>query len=67
MDEQAFQDALREILESLEEQDCISDLEVRRVSTFEEAGVMTRNAGLVVRLRDNSVFQVTIVQDHRGW
>ena len=67
MDEQTFQDSLKEILESLEEQDCISELEVRRVSTFEEAGVMTRNAGLVVRLKDNSVFQVTIVQDHRGW
>jgi len=67
MGEQTFQNALREILESLEEQDGISELEVKRVSTFEEAGVMTRNAGLVVRLKDNTKFQVTIVQDHRGW
>lgn len=67
MDEQTFQNALKEILESLEEQDCVSDLEVKRVSTFEEAGVMTRNAGLVVRLKGGEKFQVTIVQDHRGW
>ena len=33
-----------------------------QVETFEEAGVMTYNKGLVVRLPDGSEFQVTIVQ-----
>ena len=39
----------------------ISDL-----STFEDAGVMTMNKGLVVRLADGSEFQVTIVQSQRA-
>ena len=33
-----------------------------RVETFEEAGVMTYNKGLVVTLPDGSEFQLTIVR-----
>ena len=32
------------------------------VSTFNDAGVMTYNKGLVVRLRDGSEYQITIVR-----
>lgn len=35
---------------------------VANVSTFEEAGVLTMNAGLVVRMDDGSEFQLTIVR-----
>lgn len=35
---------------------------VQSVTPFEEAGVMTRNRGLVVCLNDGSAFQVTIVK-----
>lgn len=35
---------------------------VRDVSTFSEAGVLTSNAGLVIRMRDGREFQLTIVQ-----
>ena len=35
---------------------------VQEVSTFAEAGVMTRNAGLVFRMYDGSEFQVTVVR-----
>lgn len=31
-------------------------------STFENAGVLTGDAGLVVRLGDGSEFQITVVQ-----
>ncbi len=37
-------------------------LEGCRVRTFEDAGVMTYNKGVVVTLPDGSEFQVTIVQ-----
>lgn len=37
-------------------------LDVDGASTFEEAGVLTRNAGLVVRMMDGTEFQVTIVK-----
>ena len=45
--------------------------EPAEVRTFEEAGVLTMNKGLVVRLPDGSKFQLTIVQsglprDSRG-
>lgn len=33
-----------------------------RVSTYDEAGVLTNNAGLVVRLFDGTEFQITVVR-----
>ncbi len=36
--------------------------EVAKVRTFEEAGVLTSNRGVVVRTDDGSEFQVAIVQ-----
>jgi hypothetical protein len=33
-----------------------------RVRTFDDAGIMTRNRGLVVRLQSGEEFQITIVQ-----
>ena len=36
--------------------------EVRRVQTFEEAGVLTYNRGVVVHTTDGSTFQISIVK-----
>lgn len=36
--------------------------EIVKVRTFEEAGVLTRNRGVVVRAHDGSQFQITIAQ-----
>jgi hypothetical protein len=36
--------------------------DVRRCDSFAEAGVMTNNHGLVIRFKDGSEFQVTVVQ-----
>ena len=36
--------------------------DIQNVSTFEEAGVLTNNVGLVVEMQDGSEFQVTIVR-----
>lgn len=35
---------------------------VKRVDTFEEDGIMSSNAGVVVKLEDGVEFQLTIVQ-----
>ena len=35
---------------------------VQGVATFEDAGIMTRNRGLVVTMDDGEEFQVTIVR-----
>ena len=36
--------------------------EIARAETFEEAGILTDNRGLVVRTTDGSEFEITIVQ-----
>jgi len=36
--------------------------EIAKVRTFEEAGVLTSNRGVLVRTDDNSEFQICIVQ-----
>lgn len=38
------------------------ETEVERVDTFEQAGVMTSNRGLVLSFEDGSEFQITIVR-----
>jgi hypothetical protein len=48
------------LYELLQDQDAAP--EVKRVGTFEEDGVLTRNRGVVVRTADGSQFQICIVQ-----
>jgi len=66
-----LQDALKTLLEEIAYMDAddrerfdvpaeLADLD--RVSTFEEAGVLTRDAGLVITATDGTEFQVTIIQ-----
>lgn len=35
-------------------------------TTFEDVGMMTRNEGLVVRMKDGTEFQVTVVKSRSG-
>jgi hypothetical protein len=48
------------LYEMLQDEDAAP--EVKRVRTFEEEGVLTRNRGVVVRTADGSEFQICIVQ-----
>ena len=57
MNEIDFETMLYELL-----QDDEAAPEVRRVQTFEEAGVLTGNRGVVVRTEGGREFQVTVVQ-----
>ena len=71
MNDTELQDALKTLLEELSEMDA-EDFErfdvpgelgqVDRISTFEEAGVMTTDTGLVITTTDGHEFQLTIVQ-----
>jgi len=36
--------------------------EIERISTFDKAGVLTQDAGLVITMKDGSEFQLTIIQ-----
>jgi len=57
MDNKELTAALQEALDDLDVED-----EIRRVETFEEVGMLTNDAGLVITMQDGSEFQVTIVQ-----
>ena len=36
--------------------------EVERVQTYDEAGILTNNKGLVLRMKDGAEFQLTLVR-----
>ncbi|MBU6429569.1 MAG: hypothetical protein KGR26_11190 [Cyanobacteria bacterium REEB65] len=53
-------DMVEALIEALETNDV--DLEVERTSSFEEVGLLTKNAGVIVRLANGREFQLTVVQ-----
>ena len=60
--EETLQNGLRNLIEGTASDDDDIIWENLRVHTFDEAGVMTRDAGLVITLPDGTEFQLTIVQ-----
>ena len=60
--EETLQNGLRNLIEGTPTGDDPVCWENFRVQTFEEAGMMTRDAGLVITLPDGTEFQLTIVQ-----
>ena len=57
MNENEFETMLHELL-----QDDEAAPEIARVQTFEEAGLLTGNRGVVVHTADGSTFQICIVK-----
>ena len=67
MDETGFTNCLKAVLaEGLDVNESFDPDGIREVGTFEEAGVLTRDQGLVVRMDDGTEFQITIVRSRRG-
>ena len=65
--QQTFKTLLDEIsymdTDDLDQFDMPEELaEIERISTFDEAGVLTQDAGLVITMKDGSEFQLTIIQ-----
>ncbi len=60
--EDTMQEGLRELIETSCEDSFGIGWEEAQVRTFEQAGIMTYNKGLVITLPDGSEFQLTIVQ-----
>lgn len=56
--EEEFAEQLSELIEE--------NIPGARVSSFREAGVLTRNEGFIVRT-PNGKYQVTVVEDRRGY
>jgi hypothetical protein len=61
-----FEECLQAILLDQETLEAVDGPEVSQVDTFEHAGILTRNRGLVVRLRNGAEFQVEIVQSQEA-
>ena len=60
--EDTLQDGLMELISEAANDSFGIGWEDARVRTFEDAGVMTYNKGLVISLPDGTEFQLTIVQ-----
>ena len=60
--EDTLQDGLMELISEAADDSFGIGWENAGVRTFEQAGVMTYNKGLVISLPDGSEFQLTIVQ-----
>ncbi len=59
--DETLQNGLRDLIEDNPNYDEIL-WENMQVSTFEEAGVMTYDKGLIIRLPDGTEYQLTIIQ-----
>jgi hypothetical protein len=55
------EDLITAMQDAFYENDALSEAGLN-TRTFEEAGVLTHNEGLVLRLNDGTEFQVTVVQ-----
>ena len=60
--EDTLQDGLMELISEAADDSFGIGWENAGVRTFEQAGVMTHNKGLVISLPDGTEFQLTIVQ-----
>lgn len=62
MNEKTIEDALNLLISGeLDLVDTALD-EVSNIKTYAEAGILTRDSGLVLRMEDGSEFQITIKQ-----
>ncbi len=66
MTDHEFAQSLAQVLSGEDADDEFPDPAIGRIASFEKAGVLTRDAGFVVRLEDGSEFQITVVQSRRA-
>ena len=62
MNETDFADQLRDLLAGNLDEDDPFLVDILKVRTFRESGLLTMNTGLVIQMRDGSEFQMTIIK-----
>ena len=62
MNEKVIEEALQLVLMGELDAEDTALAEVASVRNYEDAGVLTYNKGLVLRMADGSEFQITIIQ-----
>ena len=55
-----FHDLLEEIKDDYDDEEDI--VHMKDITTFQSSGLLTKNEGLIIRMSDDSEFQVTIVK-----
>ena len=65
MSESGVVENLRDALIDMEDRAIETGLDLVAMQNYEEAGVLTRNQGLVLRFRNGQVFQMTVVEATR--
>lgn len=66
MNERQFQDWLAEACMDYSEEADNDEATVKRVASYDDVGMLTKNKGLVVKMKDGAEFQVCIVQSASG-
>ena len=61
MTQEEFADRLIELLESDHDYAAAFEHQIRRVRSYQELGMLTRDPGALVELNDGTEFQITIV------
>lgn len=56
-----LQEAITDLCDAREEEDADADIPERNPRSFNEAGVLTTNEGIVITFPDGREFQITIV------
>ena len=64
MEAQEFAETLEDLLDDLPEDAILCD-EGKRTGSFEQKGVLTKDAGLIVTMKDGTEFQITVVRSRR--
>jgi 6-phosphogluconate dehydrogenase (decarboxylating) len=64
MDEYGMMELIQEGMDLIKEEDRLDGEEprIKRILTFEGAGLLTNNKGLIIRTNDGSEFQITIIK-----
>ncbi len=65
MTAEEFAAALEDTLDNLDSDLDLLALELKRTRSFDAAGLLTRDEGLIVTMKDGSEFQVTVLQSRR--
>jgi hypothetical protein len=59
-------EVLIEALDLYRDENDEDEIPLRRVDSFEDVGILTTDAGLVLTMKDGSEFQITVVQSREG-
>ena len=64
MNELEMQELLTDALNFNDEEN--ENNQIKSIKSFQDAIILTSNKGLIIKMNDGSVFQITIIQSRKG-